>query len=95
MCDTFSKVEVITGVAIRRRFSTDLKLAMVAETLVNDAAAHRCTECPRCRAEPEIVLRPVVRTRSTTQRPSSNGLSVPKSSYGPYCNIPGIADAGQ
>jgi len=26
MSDTFSKVEVITGVARRRRFSTDLKL---------------------------------------------------------------------
>src|SRR3981081_3768618 len=33
MSDTFSKVEVITGVARRRRFSTDLKLAVVAETL--------------------------------------------------------------
>jgi len=33
MSDTFSKVEVITGVAGRRRFSTDLKLAVVAETM--------------------------------------------------------------
>jgi transposase len=33
MPDTFSKVEVITGVARRRRFSTDLKLAVVAETM--------------------------------------------------------------
>src|SRR6266576_6931188 len=33
MSDTFSKVEVITGVARRRRFSTDLKLAVVAETM--------------------------------------------------------------
>jgi transposase len=33
MSDTFSKVEVITGVARRRRFSTDLKLALVAETM--------------------------------------------------------------
>ena len=33
MSDTFSKVEVITGVARRRRFSTDLKLAAVAETM--------------------------------------------------------------
>src|SRR5580700_9077002 len=33
MSDTFSKVEVITGVARRRRFSTDLKLAIVAETM--------------------------------------------------------------
>ncbi len=35
MSDTFSKVEVITGVAQRRRFSTDLELAMIA-----DAAPH-------------------------------------------------------
>ena len=34
MSDTFSKVEVITGVARRRRFSTDLKLAVVAETML-------------------------------------------------------------
>jgi len=33
MSDAFSKVEVITGVARRRRFSTELKLAVVAETM--------------------------------------------------------------
>ena len=33
MSDTFSKVEVITGVARRRGFSTDLKLGVVAETM--------------------------------------------------------------
>jgi len=33
MSDTFSKVEVITGVARRRRFPTELKLAVVAETM--------------------------------------------------------------
>ncbi len=33
MSDTFSKVEVITGVARRRRFSTELKLAVVTETM--------------------------------------------------------------
>jgi len=33
MSDTFSKVEVITGIACRRRFSADLKLAVVAETM--------------------------------------------------------------
>src|ERR1043166_9435540 len=33
MSDTFSKVEVITGVARRRRFATDVKLAVVAETM--------------------------------------------------------------
>lgn len=33
MSDTFSKVEIITGVARRRRFSTEQKLAVVAETM--------------------------------------------------------------
>ena len=33
MSDIFSKVEVITGVARRRRFSTDLRLGVVAETM--------------------------------------------------------------
>jgi transposase len=33
MSDTFSKVEVITSVARRRRFSSDLKIAVVAETM--------------------------------------------------------------
>jgi len=33
MSDTFSKVEVITGVARRRRFSAELKLAIIAETM--------------------------------------------------------------
>jgi transposase len=33
MSDTFSKVEVITGVARRRRFTTEQKLAVVAETM--------------------------------------------------------------
>jgi transposase len=32
MSDTFSKIEVISGVARRRRFSTELKLAVVTET---------------------------------------------------------------
>ena len=33
MSDTFSKVEVITGVARRRRYSTEQKLAVVTETM--------------------------------------------------------------
>ena len=33
MSETFSKVEVISDVARRRRFSTELKLAVVAETM--------------------------------------------------------------
>jgi transposase-like protein len=42
MSDTFSKVEVISSVARRRRFSTELKLAAVAET------PRRCS--PACRS---------------------------------------------
>jgi len=33
MSDNFSRVEVITGIARRRRFSTEQKLAVVAETM--------------------------------------------------------------
>lgn len=33
MSDEFSKIEVITGVARRRRFTTEQKLAIVAETM--------------------------------------------------------------
>jgi len=33
MSETFSKVEVITGVARRRRFTTEQKLAVVSETM--------------------------------------------------------------
>jgi transposase len=33
MSETFSKIEVITGVARRRRFTTDQKLSVVNETL--------------------------------------------------------------
>lgn len=33
MSDEFSRVEVITGVARRRRFTTDLKMAVIAETM--------------------------------------------------------------
>ena len=33
MSDTFSRVEIITGVARRRRFTAEQKLAVVAETM--------------------------------------------------------------
>jgi len=33
MSDTFSRVEIITGIAPRRRFTTEQKLAVVAETM--------------------------------------------------------------
>ena len=45
MSETFSKVEVITGVARRRRFTTERKLLVVNETLqpgmsINYVASH-------------------------------------------------------
>jgi transposase-like protein len=39
MSDTFSRVEVITGVARRRRFTAEQKLAVVAETMQPDLSA--------------------------------------------------------
>lgn len=36
MSDTFSKVELISGVARRRRFTTEQKLAIVAESMQPD-----------------------------------------------------------
>ena len=42
MSYTFSKVEVISGVARRRRFSTDLKLAVVAETMQPGMSISHC-----------------------------------------------------
>jgi transposase len=33
MSDTFSRMEIITDIARRRRFTTDQKLAVVAETM--------------------------------------------------------------
>jgi transposase-like protein len=50
MSDTFSKVEVIGGVARRRRFSTELKLAVVAETMqpgIRSATLAAVTGCRR------------------------------------------------
>ena len=42
MFDTFSKVEVITGVARRRRFPTEQKVAIVAETMqIHDQPGRR------------------------------------------------------
>ena len=51
MSDTFSKVEVITGVARRRRFTTEQKLAIVAETMQPGMPIELC--CPPARAEPK------------------------------------------
>lgn len=45
MSETFSKVEVITGVARRRRFPTEQKLAVVAETMQLAADANPGTVC--------------------------------------------------
>jgi transposase len=47
MSDTFSKVEVITGVARRRRFSTELELAVVAETMQLRVTISHVARCHR------------------------------------------------
>jgi hypothetical protein len=47
MSDTFSRVEVITGVARRRRFATEQKLAVVAETMQPGGACCICTPWSR------------------------------------------------
>jgi len=57
MSDAFSKVEVITGVARRRRFPTDLKLAVVAETMQLGHVGQLCCTPPR------VVTQPVFRWR--------------------------------
>jgi hypothetical protein len=51
MSDTFSNIEVITGVARRRRFSTDLKLAVVAETMQPGMSIQLCCSPPRAERE--------------------------------------------
>jgi hypothetical protein len=55
MSDTCSKVEVITGVARRRRFSTDLKLAVVAEAC-SPACRWPCCLPPKAVTQPGIPL---------------------------------------
>jgi transposase len=55
MSDTFSKVEVITGVARRRRFSTEQKLAVVAETMQPGMSISYVAR--RHRLSPSIVFR--------------------------------------
>ena len=62
MSDTFSKVEVITGVARRRRFSTELKLAVVAETM-------QSVPPPRVVTQPDIPLEAVDERRRQVSRP--------------------------
>src|SRR5215471_16564860 len=68
MSDTFSKVEVITGVARRRRFSTDLKLAIRCR---DDAARHvdqLCRSPPWAVAQSGISLEAVDERRRQTGR---------------------------
>jgi len=55
MSDTFSKVEVITGVAPRRRFSSDLRLAVVAETMQPGMSISYVARCHRL--APSLVFR--------------------------------------
>ena len=55
MSDTFPRVEIVTGVAPRRRFTTDQKLAVVAETIQRGMSIKLC--CPPSRAPTELVFR--------------------------------------
>jgi transposase len=64
MSDTFSKVEVITGVARRRRFSTELKLAVVAETMQPGMSVSYAAR--RYRLSPSLVCRATDKTGSLT-----------------------------
>jgi hypothetical protein len=59
MSDAFSKVEVITGVAPRRRFSTDLKLAVVAETMQPGIVCELCCSPSRVVTQPGVSLEAV------------------------------------
>ncbi len=45
MSDTFSKVEVITGVARRRRFTTEQKMAIIAETMRPGVSMSQVARC--------------------------------------------------
>jgi transposase len=54
MSDTFSKVEVISGVARRLRFSTELKLAVVPETMQHGISISHVLAVMGCR--PSLVL---------------------------------------
>jgi len=54
--DTFSKVEVISDVARRRRFLAELKLAVVAETMQPDMSNIRCPLSWGALAEPSVPL---------------------------------------
>ena len=56
MSDTFSKVEVISGVARRRRFPTEVKLAVVAETMQPGMSIQLRCSPSRALAEPGIPL---------------------------------------
>jgi hypothetical protein len=56
MSDTFSKIEVITGVARRSRFSTELELAVVAETMQPRVTNQPCCSPPQAVAEPGVPL---------------------------------------
>jgi hypothetical protein len=55
MSETFSKVEVITGVARRWRFTTDQKLAVVSETS-NRACRSAMFPSPWALPEPDLQM---------------------------------------
>jgi hypothetical protein len=94
MSDTFSKVEVITGIARRRRFSTDLKLAVVAETMQPGMSISYVAR--RHGLSPSLVFRsfspPTSRARFWT---AANPAVLPRrgSSTTPACRLPGPSSA--
>jgi transposase len=69
MSKTFSKVEVITGVARRRRFPTEQKLAIVAETM-QPGVSISYVASSRALAEPGLPLEKADERRWQASRPS-------------------------
>ena len=69
MSDTFWKVEAITGVARRRCFSTDLKLAVVAETMQPGMSISYVARRHGAVAQPGVPLEAADERRGTGSRP--------------------------
>ena len=49
MSETFSKIEVISNVARRRRFTTEQKMAIIAETLQPGVTMSSLRDATACR----------------------------------------------
>src|SRR5829696_2870101 len=80
MSDTFSKVEVITGVVRGRHFSTDLKLAAVAETMQPGMSVSYVARLHRLSTQPSVPLAAVdVRRRRRRSAPMMKWWRRPQS----------------